>query len=412
MFSFPRPGCVRTGTQGYAFVFGSTTGESYLFLRNIGVGAQSTAQLVVNTNPATPEVVVRKVSQHKLPLNSSHDLTKLRPDREVRILAHLNAILRNPAEPIPASFTPRWTNCISHEDLPVFSPGPNPKLECARVGYWKLCNGGTLGDWLWGGVTVPVSIVARCVAQVSETLHVMYTAGPECVFHCDLHLHNVFVHFEVGSPGQTLPDFYLGDFGLARTAGEPKSDIDDMYGEGPLAALLESPPLGVASVNQRRRWDMDRLLRALTDVFRFPVPDIGNVLGPQAPPTPPTRGKQALVLNKQETGLQRLMMMLKFIDSQDRMLAAHNARSRPPSLVEVVREARKLEAEALAIEQEGEEFKSFMATARERADAMARGGPPFVFMGGQGLPPARRKALAEKHGDLSIEGPWSVIESE
>ncbi len=239
----------------------------------------------------------------------------------------------------------------------------------------------------------------------------MYTAGPECVFHCDLHLHNVFVHFEAGNP-RALPDFYLGDFGLARTAGEAKSDTEAMYGDGDLAALLESPPPGASQANQRRRWDMERLLRALTDVFRFPIPDIGNVLGPQAPPTPPTPGRETPVLTPQETGLLRLLMMLKFIDSQDRMLAAHNMRSRPPSLLELVREARKLEVEALAVEQGSEQFESFMATARGKADRMARGGPAFVFTGGQGLPPARRKALAEKHGDANIEGPWSVVESE
>ncbi|KAK3901433.1 hypothetical protein C8A05DRAFT_16387 [Staphylotrichum tortipilum] len=410
MLSFSRPGCVKTGVEGCVFAFGSTTGESYLFIRDLADGAQSTAQLVVDL--ATNETVVRKVSRHKKPLDSAQDLTKMRPDREARILAHLNDIIRNPTEPLPESFTPRWTTCISQEDLPVLSSGPNPKLECTRVSYWKLCNSGTLGDWLWGYGPdwMPVSMVARCIAQVSETLHVMYTAGPECIFHCDLHLHNVFVHFDSGSPW-ALPDFYLGDFGLARTASETKAESEAIYGDGDIAALLDSPPPGAAQLNHRRRWDMARFFSTLSDAVRFPIPDIGSVLAPPAPPTPPSPGKEPLVMTKQETGLQRLLMIIKFIDSQDQLLAAQNPRSRPPSLVEVVREAKKLESAALIEEQGSKKFELFMAPTREKAKGMAKG-DPFIFTGGQGLAPGGRKALAAKYGDAKIEGPWTVMECE
>ncbi|KAK4122225.1 hypothetical protein N657DRAFT_682026 [Parathielavia appendiculata] len=141
------------------------SGESYIFLRNLGIGSQSVVQLVGNI--FTQVVVARKT----------------------RILDHLNVLAHSHVHPFPA-FTTRWAQCFSHENIPNTSGRPRPREECLRVSYWTLCNAETLDDWArnWratfatGSFGVeqhlfPVNLIARAISQASQTLQIMYHAG-------------------------------------------------------------------------------------------------------------------------------------------------------------------------------------------------------------------------------------------
>lgn len=429
MFSFPRAGLVQTGSPGYAFGFEAKSGNSYLFLRKLAAGAQSKVQLVVDIS--TREVVVRKVSREHLTLPSTPDLTRAPEDREVRILRVLNSLVQNnPPLYEGQVLIPRWANCLSHEvhavPFPHIDPNQPPQLQCLRVSYWSLCNASSVADWarMWRENNVsalfPVSFVARCIAQVCETLHVMYQLGPEAVYHCDLHLANVFVHFDLtgGAGGSVLPEFYVGDFGCARTAREARVDGIALYGgddgNDTRAAVLDawenvhpgfdfpSPPAGTAPPGQRRRWDVARFLEGVENllILAVPAPGAGGLMDLNQPG-----------VSAQAVGLKRLVMMMRFVDDQDQLLAGTNERSRPPYLVEVVREARKLEEMALTVEQGTDAFSTFLTMGRSQAEQVANGKMPFVRSRANGQTPERARASAANYGEENIDGPWTLIES-
>ncbi|KAK4137715.1 hypothetical protein BT67DRAFT_438960 [Trichocladium antarcticum] len=385
MFSLPGPGRVDTGENGHAYIFDSASGESYIFLNPLAGGVQSTVQLVANI--FTNEVVVRKVSKFKPLLKNGRGATDVPECREFRILDHLDALVHNPVNIVGA--TPRLATCISHENTTAMSRGPRPAMHCVRASYWKLCNGGSMMDWACAsGLETPASIVARCIAQVSETLHFMYNSGGEAVYHCDLHLGNVFVHFGDGADG--LPDFYIGDFGWARTASEALADSRVASPPGDIGDP-DSPPPGTARPGQRRCWDMMRFIEGLKAMADMAVP-LG---GPQS---------------DESRGLGRLFEMAQWLDEQEQLLAARNPLSRPHSLVELIREARKLERTAMASEKTTEQFNKFLARSRERA-LQATNKKPYVFKSDPALPPDVRRARAENYGHMNVEGPWSLLES-
>ncbi|KAK4235907.1 hypothetical protein C8A03DRAFT_46026 [Achaetomium macrosporum] len=423
MFSFEdglEDNRVETGEAGYAYVFHSRSDdscESYIFLRNMAGGTQSNVQLVANIS--THELVVRKVCKTKTPLEDADDLTKLPQDRELRILEHLNWFVSRPLKtliPLGSRITPRWVTCLAHGNLPIMSNGPNAQQLCAQVSYWKLCNGGTLADWAgaWNAnhdsslttdtnhvddrvislpphqhnkeLPFPTSVIARCIAQVSETLHFMYNAGPEAIYHGDLHLANVFLHFDPGrrqDDNSCLPDFYLGDFGWSFTASDGLVERSSLGLHGEAGAYV---------LRGRQGWDIATFMSSL-DVL------LAAALRPQ---TAPRLGSQ----------LQRLIMMVRFLDDQDQLLAVRNPRSRPPSLLELVREARKVEGMALAVERGTEQFKAFVEAGRERVKRVEMEKEmPFVYPVEPGLSPEDGKARAESYGRLHIDGPWDLVES-
>jgi hypothetical protein len=411
-YHFPRSGCIRTGTRGHAFVFDAMSGESYIHIREMDAGAQSSVNLVANL--FTGELVVQKVSKDKLRLGPANNLTNVPEDHEIHMHAALDVLIHNPLHAMPPQLTPRWTTCISHENVSLTTgfDYEAPKPACTRVSYWKLCNGGILGDWLctWrldhiaDRSPFPVSLIARCISQISETLHIMYHAGREPIYHCDLHMSNIFVHIDPDD-SNSLPDFYIGDFGWARSASESQRDTKFLCdvtasikiraewerahpGFPPPNPHPEAPPLG-----QRRRWDVARFQVSLKHYIDDAI-TTGWELG---------------------ADLDKLMTMMKFMDNQDKELAASDQNSRPPSLLELAREAKKLERKALAVEQGSALFRGILAMRRAQAKMLMEDTEPFVFTNGsEGL--ARlssedAKSRAEQYGRLNIEGPWSLLES-
>ncbi len=426
MLSFPKTGPAPAETTGYAFVFDSGSGDSgsgdsYAFLQKLAEGSQCKVQLVANL--ATNQIVVQKVSKESLPFQDGHKPTTDFPeDQEIRTLQHLNSFARtDPCHPL-VSLTPRWTTCLSYDTVPTTTPGPHgPIPEYTRVSYWQFCNGGTVADWYhtWGrtatrdsdsGPRFPVSFIARCIAQVCETLHVMYQVGPEAVYHCDLHLANIFVHFDDDDAGP-LPNFYIGDFGWARTGTEARADGVRLYGDsGGSSSRSLSPgggvPLpapGTAPPTQRRRWDVERLFSALQGLRRLALPPSKS--NPLILPGPSG-------LSEQEAGLQRLMMMMEWMDFQDGLLAVRNPGSRPPSLLELVREAKMLEGVALAAEQGTEVFKELVEMGRSWAEKI-KGEKPLVFItpGREGQLSETARQSAEEFGRTKVAGPWRLMET-
>ncbi|KAK3689943.1 hypothetical protein B0T22DRAFT_441381 [Podospora appendiculata] len=195
----------------YAFLFktNDTADKKYLLVRNsFASGVQSTVQLVRDVE--TGEVVIRKVTACRIKTNNG----KLpQPDREIEILKLLKSF---PTTNYPA---PRLAECISNADIQS-APG-----KYSRVSYWKFYNGGTVQKAFYQEHKyLPYSLLARFMWQICESLQFMYQAGPEAVYHTDLHTQNIWLHWPENGSGD-LPDFIIGDFGDCLTASEYQACI-------------------------------------------------------------------------------------------------------------------------------------------------------------------------------------------
>ncbi|KAK4164435.1 hypothetical protein QBC43DRAFT_176017, partial [Cladorrhinum sp. PSN259] len=211
--------------------------------------------------------------------------------------------------------------------------------------YWRLCNGGSLASWNRDGI--PISIMVRCIKQVCETLEYMYQCCPDVVHHCDLHLGNIFLHFEDGSD---VPDFYIGDFGSAKVGG------------------------------QRREWDISRFGPAMESFL--------NRYSISAQPGP----------------LRQMIWAVASLNKCERD-AANGLQSRPTSLAPVIVLGDSFESVARSIEQTTPAFQSFLELGRKRAaEILESGKNPFVY---QGLPTETDDA--RQFGLKNIAGPWSAV---
>ncbi|KAH6626476.1 hypothetical protein B0J18DRAFT_455707 [Chaetomium sp. MPI-SDFR-AT-0129] len=481
MFTLLNNRRVRTGQAGYAYLFTTGSGTSYLFNRPLFSGSQSHVQLVTNT--LTHELTVQKVSKLRPVLQTADNLTKVPEDNEIRIIYLLNDLAQHPVNPLP-ELTPRWTTLISHENVAVTKQGPSsipPRTEHVRVSYWKLCNGGNLAtlasDWAGGlipgiapGHLFPVCVVALCIAQVCETLHFMYHAGHETIYHSDLHAANIFLHFtsdNTSTHNHGLPDFYLGGFGWATTASEDQAYSAAWHKEYqykyictsdlpyPMDGFVKPQPApGTQDPDERRRWDMGRFLEGLQDLIQHtltpytpknnntnnainnlfsPAPhltwtDPNNPHQPKTQPKAPTPAPQA---TPQATALQTLLKTFTTLHTHETSLATHSPIRRPPSLLPLINQAHKLANDAFTIEQHDPALQAFLAWGRARA-AETLGVKPFVFGSGEGekegsdgkwgrsrgsrnseMAAVReiRVARAEVYGDACVAGPWRVVEA-
>lgn len=400
---------IQTGQNGqWAYVFKAKSGETYAYVQSLRGGFQNRVQLV--TNLRTNEIVVQKVSYPWVSHGdgTEHVLTELKKDREIRMLDHLNSLVKKPVNTEAKEWTPRWVSYLSYEHASTKIVGKitGPSTGLSQVSYWKLCNGGALGDWVGDcredEVAFPVSVIARCVAQVCETLEFMYTAGREPVYHCDLHLRNILVHFE--GDDCAVPDFYIADFGFARLASESLADTEVRYNR---EAALEGPGAGADSLtnltlippshappDERRVWDACRFFEGLQLFAR------------------PTLRKRYKSMGDEVRGLGQLLKLASWLNDQETVLARRNPSSNPPSLRSMIEKAKEVEKVALQVEVGTPEYKSFADFTRARVQRMFGGKKPFVFTDGSSLPPEKIILLAEKHAEeKKIAGPWSLVES-
>ena len=224
------------GKERYAYMFKSGS-RRFLFIRHFGSGVESVAQLVEDLD--TGETLIRKVTASRL--QQQHTVgedPRLKKPNEIRILDAIRDSFRAPDPRYP----PYIAECYGHDYIKSKDTGSTGWPKYSSVSYWKLYNGGSVTErWLTGEITPPLMAVARMIHQVLSTLQYLCTAGKKPIYHGDIHLGNVWVHWKADT---LLPDFYLGDFEDARFAdskykplplqdnamiGAPVSDLYDFW---------------------------------------------------------------------------------------------------------------------------------------------------------------------------------------
>lgn len=177
--------------------------DQYVFIKNLGQGRFSQAQLVLHIQ--TCELRVRKVSH--LPLE--YEATKI-PDRE-KVLFYLQE------QAAKRTVQPHISYLYSTSDVPAAQKGEN-RAVWSRVSYSKYYNGRTVGDLCRDysslGLAIPSRTIWRLMIQLVDAIHFISMCG---VLHSDIHSENIFLHYDDATGG--LPDFYLGDFGNAEHGG-------------------------------------------------------------------------------------------------------------------------------------------------------------------------------------------------
>ncbi len=195
--------------ESYGYVFESAN-RWFLFIRNFGAGAESVAQLVKNMDSG--DNFIRKVSANRLVRKLTSDSN--RQPKKPRELVILDAI-RDTFDSSP-EFPCYLVDYYHHEYIKSNDTDPSGNPKYHSVSYWKLYNGGAVQtQWLKGHVYPPITVVARMVCQVLGTLQYLYTGGAQPIYHEDVHLGNLWMHWEAN---RELPDFYLGDFADASFA--------------------------------------------------------------------------------------------------------------------------------------------------------------------------------------------------
>ncbi|KAK3403367.1 hypothetical protein B0T20DRAFT_486349, partial [Sordaria brevicollis] len=473
--------------MAYVYRFDSTIPHlQCYFVRSLGYGVQSYAQLVMDRE--TGLKVVQKVDKRLHPSNLQEE-----EPAEISILRRLTTSHGL------AGYQPRWITLLNYEKVPLYQ---ETKPSCGnlshQVSYWKFCNGGTLHGLLrpyimqqepllYGELCrqngqpslsvlpkLPISLVARAIRHICETLEVMYQGGSEPVYHCDLHTNNIFLHWTKEDP---LPQFYIGDFGMAKTATQ------SLLNRRPLNHQLEGTALpGVAPDEcRRRRWDL--ITHHLTSNFMLMVGIAAKDATsgttdslrpqPQAPRRSSNTAGRDLVKqiardknepawrhrhNEANTNSPRsrqdnnyraahlahhlniLFQNLETLNEQDQLTAVLHPHLRPPSLAHIIELARQLENESLQHELNTTIIKDFVGRKKGKALFQEFGTKPFVFRpdgpeakeilkkalrrpppgDGYGLPIrylggrvgglVEPERLEEVWGRGNVAGPWRVVE--
>ncbi|KAK4153533.1 hypothetical protein C8A00DRAFT_15254 [Chaetomidium leptoderma] len=192
-----------------------------LFIRNFGSGVESVAQLVKDVDSG--EVLIRKVTASRLVGNGSpHENRPFKKPHEIQMLDAIRTTLRPSAEP---HLRPYIAECYGHEYIRSEDVDPSGRTKYHSVSYWKLYNGRAIKtQWLSNNAWPPAVVVARMIRQVLSTLHHLYTAGEQPIYHEDSHFGNIWMHWKADA---LLPDFYLGDFADASFANSQSQLLEE-----------------------------------------------------------------------------------------------------------------------------------------------------------------------------------------
>lgn len=187
----------RTHTTRFCHLF--LDGEDqYLFVKDLGYGANSQAQLVLHLQ--TGELRVRKVSRRNLDKNE-----KKKEDRE-KVLFYLQE------QAAKLGIQPHIAHLFSANDVPTAQGAGKGKWS--RVAYMRYYNGGDVCQlceaYEESGQGMPSSLILRLLKQIAYALYFTTTCG---VLHADLHDGNILIHHNRAPGGR--PDFYIADFGAA-----------------------------------------------------------------------------------------------------------------------------------------------------------------------------------------------------
>ncbi|KAK5655516.1 hypothetical protein OQA88_5787 [Cercophora sp. LCS_1] len=208
--------------KAYAYAFYDPNGEKFLWVKNIAQGIEHLAQLVKSVDYPSRPAIIRKV---RLTRFARHPRNKIRGGpvqplmpTEMQVIDALKSFT-NPLGSDPM-YKPRFTDYISHHYIETTNIHNSQRWD--SVSWWKLYNLGSAfavltEESVWNRsisqFKPPVCFIARYVAQLAATIHFMAHAGPRPIYHCDLHMNNVFAEY---AEGEILPDFIVGDFGVAK----------------------------------------------------------------------------------------------------------------------------------------------------------------------------------------------------
>ena len=360
----------RGSMESYGYVFESAK-RRFLFIRKFGAGAESVAQLVRDMDSG--ENLIRKVSANRLVRKLTSDSN--RQPKKPREFIMLDAI-RHTFNPSP-KFPFYLVDYNNHEYIKSNDTDPlgNPKYH--SVSYWKLCNGRAVRtQWLTGHVHPPITAVARMVRQVLSTLHYLYTGGAQPIYHEDVHLGNVWMHWEADG---ALPDFYLGDFADASFA-------DSKY----TCLTLEEKVLVGRPVN-----DLHKFWLGLTLV----VDMVGERRGHRSP--------GVLALRRLAAEMSAVVTSWKEASDTDA----------PPDLSELICCAERVEADfgkgGVTDETGTVDYVKFVTVERNKALKVEREGAMVVRTRRkeQALRPMDTSAVGSVSVPLAIHGPWRLFKS-
>ncbi|KAK0655628.1 hypothetical protein B0T16DRAFT_487113 [Cercophora newfieldiana] len=194
----------------FFYAFRSEQRPLMLFTRAFGTGFSNAAQLV--RDERTNSALIRRVGKFRLrrdPKNIEKDEFLPLMPRGVSMIQYLHKLAAADRESGKPRFNPWLTKCYEHHLIE--DKNQDGDTVYSSVSYWKLYNGGTFKtmELLQGQTHVPVAVVARMMWQVLSTLDFMYRAPSEPIYHQDLHIENIFIHWEKDG---ILPDFYVGDW--------------------------------------------------------------------------------------------------------------------------------------------------------------------------------------------------------
>jgi hypothetical protein len=352
----------------YMFRFGN---RRFLFIRHFGSGMQSVAQLVKDIDSG--DNLVRKVPARRLLhfLLSDED-RRLKKPNEIRMLGVIEKTFKDPEPGLPAYIS----KCYGHEFIRSKYPEKGRQMYHS-ISYWQLYNGESVRTrWRLDPCSLPpASLIARMIRQVLSTLHYLYTAGDQPIYHDDLHLGNVWIHW----PADTaLPDFYLGDFSEASFANSKFR-----------TASFETQIRIGHPVNDLRKFssNIEDLLKKLDE-----RPEYAVAYG--------------------QTGLGALGRLLKAMKSvvTDWETAANTLQ--PPSLKLLIRRAQDLEEifgeGGVADETQSKAYTEFVTEVRGKAREFQREQPLIVCGSKQ---EALRPMVVDGPGKslLPILGPWQLV---
>jgi hypothetical protein len=181
---------------GYMYMFEADR-RKFVFIRNIGTGVESVAQLVKDIGKGTN--LVRKVACRRLhhldrSTTGEEELPPFREPNEIRILKRIQLTFR------AKMGIPRYiVDCYGHEYIKSKHASAVGHYMYHSVSYWKLCNGQSV-KIRWQGPeanspTIPTSILAKTIQQILSTFQWLYTAGDQPLYHGDVHTGNIWLHW-------------------------------------------------------------------------------------------------------------------------------------------------------------------------------------------------------------------------
>ncbi|ROV95422.1 hypothetical protein VMCG_08484 [Cytospora schulzeri] len=206
---------------GHLFVDGE---DQYLFAGYLARGSQCQVQLVVKVSPQRGELLIRKVTIHRL--ESPRSMSE---DQEHMAALHIWE------EAQRAQVQPNIVRLYSAKNIES-SPRPTHHSRYVhRVTYMRYYNGGTLeqlfDNYKRRGQLIPRPLIRRFLWQVTYSLRFMYSLDHP-VLYGDLEMRNIFVNFE---ENRNVPDFYVGDLGSAKIGPfapgnvNPPGDIQSLH---------------------------------------------------------------------------------------------------------------------------------------------------------------------------------------